>query len=189
MDIGPIYKQQENLDGMFVSSHSLLDKVVVVEPVHKEKKQRIEQFVVRHGGKVEQNVKAGKTDLYVETGMRVKGKNVVASESVDVVTSGWALDQDDVDTRGIMMPLPHQYIWWTEQTARDWADRSDRYLDPLTVPATRDSLKFSMDKAEEMGRATQLSESVKARLESELDMSDIAQKEEKQRKRAKIAKC
>ena len=70
------------------------------------------------------------------------------------------------------MPLPHQYIWWTEKTARDWADRSDRYLDPLTVPATRDSLKFSMDKAEDMGRATQLSESVKASLESELDMSD-----------------
>ena len=143
-----------------------------MEPVHKEKKQRIEQFVMRHGGKVEQNVKAGKTDLYVETGMRVKGKNVVASESVDVVTSGWALDQDDVDNRGSMRPLPHQYIWWTEQTARDWTDRSDRYLDPLTVPATRDSLKFSMDKAEEMGRATQLSGSVKASLESELDMSD-----------------
>ena len=31
VDIGQIYKQQENLDGMFVSSHSLLDKVEVVE--------------------------------------------------------------------------------------------------------------------------------------------------------------
>ena len=169
--LGQIYKQQENLDGKFVSSHSLKDKVVVVEPVHLEKKRRIEQLVMRHGGKVEQNVKAGKTDLYVEMGMTVKGKNVVASETVDVVTSSWALDQDDLDTRSMMMPLPHQYIWWTEKTARDWTDRSDRFLDPLTVPATRDSLKFSTDKVEEMGRADQLSQSAKASFESELDIT------------------
>lgn len=70
------------------------------------------------------------------------------------------------------MPLPHHYIWWTEQTARDWADRSDRFLDPLTVPATRDSLRFSTDKVEEMGRAKQLSDPVKTSFESELDISD-----------------
>ena len=170
--LGQIYKQQENLDAQFVSSHSLLDKVVVVEPVHKEKKQKIEQLVMRHGGKVEQNVKAGRTDLYVETGMKVKGKNVVASETVDVVTSDWALDQDGVESKEMKMPLPHHYIWWTEQTARDWADRSDRYLDPLTIPATRDSLRFSTDKVEEMGRAQQLSDPVKTSFESELDMGD-----------------
>ena len=180
--IGQIYKQQENLDGKFVSSHSLKDKVVVVEPVHLEKKRRIEQLVMRHGGKVEQNVKTGKTDLYVEMGMTVKGKNVVASESVDVVTSSWALDQEDVDTRGMMMPLPHQYIWWTEKTARDWADRSDQFLDPLTVPATRDSIKFSRDKVDEMDRADQISQTDKASFEIELGLGSSQEINEEKNK-------
>ena len=169
--LGEIYRQPEPEDIDNVISDSLKGKVVVVEPGHLEKKQRIEKLVMRHGGKVEQNVKEGKTDLYVELGMTVKGKNVVASKNVDVVTSSWALDQDDLDTRSMMMPLPHQYIWWTEKTARDWTDRSDRFLDPLTVPATRDSLKFSTDKVEEMGRADQLSQSAKASFESELDIT------------------
>ena len=169
--LGQIYRQQENLEDKFVSSHSLLDKVVVVEPVHLEKKRKIEQLVTRHGGKVEQNVRPGKTDLYVETGMKVKGRNIVASETVDVVSSGWVLDQGE-DIRAMMMPLPHQYVWWTQQTARDWAERSDSFLDPLVIPATRDSLRFSMDRVEEMGRTAQLTESVKASLESECDMSD-----------------
>ena len=51
------------------------------------------RFVTRHGGKVEQNYRAGVTSLYVETGMKIKARNMVAMQTVDVVTGKWALDQ------------------------------------------------------------------------------------------------
>ena len=51
------------------------------------------RFVTRHGGKVEQNYRAGVTSLYVETGMKIKARNMVAMRTVDVVTGKWALDQ------------------------------------------------------------------------------------------------
>ena len=49
--------------------------------------------MTRHGGKVEQNYRAGVTSLYVETGMKIKARNMVAMRTVDVVTGKWALDQ------------------------------------------------------------------------------------------------
>ena len=51
------------------------------------------RFVTRHGGKVEQNYRAGVTSLYVETGMKIKARNMVAMQTVDVVAGKWALDQ------------------------------------------------------------------------------------------------
>ena len=51
------------------------------------------RFVTRHGGKVEQNYRAGVTSLYVETGMKIKARNMVAMRTVDVVAGKWALDQ------------------------------------------------------------------------------------------------
>ena len=44
------------------------------------------------------------------------------------------------------MPMPHHYVWWRDETARSWAERSDQFLDPWTLRATRESLHFSMDK-------------------------------------------
>ena len=104
----------------------------------------------------------------------------MASESVDVVTSNWALEQEDVDI--LKMPQPHQYIWWTEKTARDWADRSDQFLDPLTVPATRDSIKFSTDKVGEMDRADQISQTDKASFEIELGLGSSQEINEEKNK-------
>ena len=57
----------------------------VVEPASAELKPTIEKIVVRLGGKVEQNVKVGHTDYYVETGMTLRAKNVVKQGKVDVV--------------------------------------------------------------------------------------------------------
>ena len=53
--------------------------------------------------------------------------------------------QDDAGTR-LELPMPHHYVWWRKETARSWAERSDQFLDPWTVRATRESLQFSMDK-------------------------------------------
>ena len=53
--------------------------------------------------------------------------------------------QDDAGTR-LELPMPHHYVWWREETARSWAERSDQFLDPWTVRATGESLHFSMDK-------------------------------------------
>ena len=53
--------------------------------------------------------------------------------------------QDDASTR-LELPMPHHYVWWRDETARSWAERSDQFLDPWTLRATRESLQFSMDK-------------------------------------------
>ena len=50
------------------------------------------RFVTRHGGKVEQNYRAGVTSLYVETGLKIKARNMVAMRTVDVVAGKWALE-------------------------------------------------------------------------------------------------
>ena len=38
-------------------------------------------------------MKAGKTNIYIETGMSVTGQGVVKTELVDVVTSDWLMSQ------------------------------------------------------------------------------------------------
>ena len=92
--VGNIYQQQKDLDLEMIMSHGLKDKTVVVEPNHPaEKKRKIERLVFKHGGKVEQNYKSGKTDLYIETGMKIKAKNILALKSVDIVSSKWILSQ------------------------------------------------------------------------------------------------
>ena len=56
-------------------------------------KQKLEKLVVKHGGKVEQNVKDGHTSVFIETGMKIKGKNVVERGTVDVVKNEWLTSQ------------------------------------------------------------------------------------------------
>ena len=58
-----------------------------------ELKQKLEKLVAKHGGKVEQNVKAGHTNLFIETGMKIKAKNVVDQGKVDVVKNEWLTSQ------------------------------------------------------------------------------------------------
>ena len=67
-------------------------KVVVVEPANAKLKARLEAAVVKLGGKVEQNPTEGRTDCYVETGFKIKAKNVARSGKFDVAKSSWLLD-------------------------------------------------------------------------------------------------
>ena len=145
--MGQIFRQQD-LSQVDKVSQCLKDKVVVVEPGRATSlKKEVERLVVKHGGLVEQNVsKTGRTDLYVETGMTVKGQNAVRAGKVDVVRSSWLTDQAGLEN--IEEPRPHQYIAMTDNTARSWREKTDQYLDPFTIPATRDSLQFSMEKVE-----------------------------------------
>jgi len=78
--LGQVYRHQ--LTGEKVTGDWLRGKV---EPASVELKNKIEKIVVRLGGKVEQNVKVGHTDYYVETGMTLRAKNVVKQGKVDVV--------------------------------------------------------------------------------------------------------
>ena len=142
--LGAIFRQQD-FSNLAKLSQCLKDKVVVVEPGRKiSLKREVERLVSKHGGKVEQNVKAGRTDLYVETGLTVKGQGVVSRREVDVVRSSWLTDQAELEN--IEQPRPHQYLVLTDNTLRGWVEKSDAYLDPFTIPATRDSLQFSMEK-------------------------------------------
>ena len=71
-----IYRQQD-LEMERVDTHCLKGKVVVVEPGNVQMKLKLERLVVKHSGKVEQNVRPGHTSLYIETGMTIKARNVV----------------------------------------------------------------------------------------------------------------
>ena len=185
--LGEIFRQQD-LSQVSQVSQCLKDKVVVVEPGRLIRlKKEVEQLVAKHGGRVEQNVKVGRTDLYVETGLTVKGRGVVERQEVDVVRSSWLTGQKELEN--IEEPRPHQYVLMTEKTRRSWRERTDQYLDPHTIPATRDSLQFSMEKVrtvvilevvipsvlqvQELHDDLVLDERQKADLECENDLTDL----------------
>ena len=79
-------------DDIMVETHDLKGKVIVVEPANAKLKARLEATVVKHGGKVEQNPSEGRTTYYVETGFKIKAKNVARSGKYDVVKSSWLVD-------------------------------------------------------------------------------------------------
>ena len=141
-ELGQIYRQQDPGQETLLSD-CLKDKVVVVEPGRVSSlKKEVERLVMKHGGVVEQNLRS-RTALYVETGLTLKGRGVLQRGEVDVVRSSWLTGQ--AKQENIAMPLPHQYLHMTETTRQAWRRETDAYLDPLTVPATRESLQFSMD--------------------------------------------
>ena len=148
--VAEIYQQQKGLEFEKVDSLCLKDKIVVVEPVNKAKKQKIERLVVKHGGKVEQNIKVGRSDIYVETGMKVKFKGIFDRKEADIVVSSWLLSQED-ETQ-IRMPLPHEYISWLPVTEDSWVQKCDEFLDPFMEKADKDGLHFSMEKVRNANR-------------------------------------
>jgi len=168
--LGVIYRQQD-LDMERVDTHCLKGKVVVVEPGNIQMKSKLEKLVVKHGGKVEQNVRPGHTTHYIETGMTIKAKNVVNQQVVDVIRSDWLLGEEK--TGRVKPPQPHQLVWSTEVTAAYWKERCDQFEDPYTMMATRDSLKHSMDKVEELSLAFSVSQAEKVEIEAEAGMSDM----------------
>ena len=62
----------QDVENVMVESHDLKDKVIVIEPCDAELKAKMEQIVVKLGGKCEQNVTKGKTYCYVETGYKLR---------------------------------------------------------------------------------------------------------------------
>ena len=149
--VGAAWRQQD-LSNVDTVSQCLKDKVVVVEPDTRLKKL-VERLVAKHGGLVEQNVRVGRTSLYVETSltagktkMTLTGQGIEERGQVDVVRSSWLIDQQELEN--IEQPRPHQYVFMTENTRSYWRERTDQYHDPHTIPATRDSLQFSMEKVE-----------------------------------------
>merc|ERR1712098_378381 len=60
VEVSERFRPQENLEFEKIDSLCLKDKIVV-DPVSKEKKQKIERLIVKHGGTVEQNVRLGRT--------------------------------------------------------------------------------------------------------------------------------
>jgi len=168
--LGVIYRQQD-LVMERVDTHCLKGKVVVVEPGNVQMKTKLEKLVVKHGGKVEQNVRPGHTTHYIETGMTIKARNVVNQQVVDVIKSAWLLEEDE--TGQVKRPRPHHLVWSTSETASYWSERCDQFEDPFTMVATRDSLKHSMEKVEQLSMNVNVSEREKAEFEEEAGMSDI----------------
>ena len=141
--LGQIYRQQLDLGSSV--SRCLDKKVVVVEPGRDDElKIEVEKLVVKHGGKVEQNVRRGITSLYVETGMTVKGRGVVSRKELDVVRSSWLTDQAEKER--IVLPRPHEHVFMTQKTEEHWRRVSDKYMDTFIEEATRGSLEYSMEK-------------------------------------------
>ena len=126
--LGMIYRQQD-LVMERVDTHCLKGKVVVVEPGNVQMKSELERLVVKHGGKVEQNVRPGHTNLYIETGMTIKARNVVNQQVVDVVRSSWLLNNEVSDC--VKDPQPHHLVWATADTASHWGQKCDKWEDNL----------------------------------------------------------
>jgi len=160
--LGQIYRQQD-LTGEKVTGDWLKGKVVVVEPANASLKPKLEKIVVRLGGKVEQNVKAGHTDYYIETGMTLRAKNVVKQGRVDVVKSSWLLDCGD-EFKSLQ---PHDMVFATEKTLESWVQTHDQFGDSFTGEATQESLRFSLKKVGEMGKEKCVDGRIKAEMESE----------------------
>ena len=87
-------RRDPDLEMERVDTHCLKGKVVVVEPGNVQMKLKLERLVVKHGGKVEQNVRPGHTSLYIETGMTIKARNVVDQQVVDVIRSSWLVGRE-----------------------------------------------------------------------------------------------
>jgi hypothetical protein len=147
---------------IMVETHDLKDKVVVVEPANAKLKARLEAVVVKYGGKIEQNVKDGRTFCYVETGYKVKAKNVALSKKFDVVRSNWLVDCE-VEFRPLR---PADLIVMTESTAERFAGAYDKYGDGYAERATLASLKHSMVRVKELGDEIRMSHALKAEFES-----------------------
>merc|ERR1719508_735455 len=141
--LGQVYRHQD-LTGEKVTGDWLRGKVVVVEPASAELKPKIEKIVVRLGGKVEQNVKVGHTDYYVETGMTLRAKNVVKQGKVDVVKAKW-LVECGIKWRSLQ---PSDVVFATEGLKQVWGQSHDEFGDSYVEEATVDSLKFSLGKVE-----------------------------------------
>ena len=112
--------------------------------------------MVKHGGKVAQNVQRGKTNLYIVTENKIKARTVLqrneelvaagaADQSVDLVRSEWLLSQAELST--LTEPWPHDLVWKSPTTAAKWAELCDHYEDPWRLPATKASLKHSLGRA------------------------------------------
>ena len=84
-----------DLSQIMVETHDLKGKVVVVEPAGDSNlKTRLEAIVTKLGGTCEQNVRAGHTHLYVETGFKIRARSEAKGGKVDVVRSGWLIECD-----------------------------------------------------------------------------------------------
>jgi len=168
--LGVIYRQQD-LVMERVDTHCLKGKVVVVEPGNAQLKTKLEKLVVKHGGKVEQNVRSGHTTHYIETGMTIKARNVVNQQVVDVIKSTWLLEEEVIGR--VRRPQPHHLVWATPETDAYWKEKCDQFEDPFAVMATRDSLKHSMEKVGQLSLAASVSQSTKAEFDAEVGITDL----------------
>ncbi len=147
---------------IMVETHDLKDKVIVVEPANSKLKSRLEAVVAKHGGKIEQNTTEGRTFCYVETGYKLKAKNVAKSGKFDVVRSGWLVDCE-ADFRPMR---PADLIVMTDATKAKFADAYDAYGDGYADPATIATLKYSMGQVKELGEEANVTHALKAEFEN-----------------------
>ena len=80
---------------------------------------------------------------------------------------------EEEDSGRIRDPQPHQIVLATENTASYWKERCDQFEDPFAMVATRDSLKPSMEKVEELGMALSVSQRERGEFETEYGLNDM----------------
>ena len=164
--LGARFVAQE-LAGARVDSHLLAGQVIVVEPNDERLKGELERAAARHGGRVEQNVRPGVTTVYVHTGMTLKGRLVAERGQVDVVAPAWLLDATPA-----VPPPPHLTEAATAATRASWAATHDEWHDAFATPATRASLRHSMERVAREGGRRVVSRQERREVEEEagLDM-------------------
>ena len=122
-------------------SQNLSGKVIVVEPSGNNLKATLERIIIKHCGTVEQNVKKGVTDYYIQTVGKFKAKSVIRSEAFDVINSDWLLDCE----KKFRLFQPWDMIFTTHETLKEFEKRdTDQFMDPFSEYATEKSLKYAM---------------------------------------------
>ena len=127
-----------------IETFHLKGKIVVVEPCFDiEIKRKLERLVVRHGGSVEQNTKAGRTHIFIQTAGTIKSKNVVHQGVIDVVKSDWLIECQHT----FREYEPHDMVFATKETREKWTKDYDEFGDSWTKPATVQSIKSCLERS------------------------------------------
>ena len=145
LDVPSSYKTADITD--VVAASSALDgKVIVIEPTsnpkYKDLKSKLEKIVVKHGGKIEQNVAPGKTYCYIETAGTARAKYIINSGMYDVVRSQWLIDCE----HKFRLFGPADMIFATEATEQNLQESGlyDQFGDCYVERITKSSLHYAL---------------------------------------------
>lgn len=168
--VDSIYRPSTNLDNIKVTSKSLQGKVMVVEPLlDSQRKKKLEEIIVQHGGIVEQNPQRDKTWAYIQTGGKTRARNVIREGYCNVIKDTWLMESAQK-----FRPLrPSDMVFTTDETQESFDLLYDRFGDSYGFRSNLASLKYSMEQVELQGKCKKMTSDRIADFEAEHDLKHV----------------